>query len=233
MDVKIAIITPESAPLAVFGAGRARPSVSCCGRGGSRFPRLDGARARRARNPAEPGDRALGPAEAVALPVIEGPAIDGLPADEHGFIPIDDHARVKGVDDVYAAGDGTNFPIKQGGLATQQADAAAEHIAHRFGAGPAPEPFRPVLRGKLLTGDESVHLQAVVAGGGGEGEASLDRLWWPPQKISARYLAPFSITPRPGGSRATAPFPGRRGRPAKEWHEEPMALDPYGPPRVD
>ena len=65
---------------------------------------------------------------------MEGPAIDGLPADEQGFIPIDDHARVKGLEDVYAAGDGTNFPIKQGGLGTQQADAAAEHIAHRLGA---------------------------------------------------------------------------------------------------
>ena len=47
---------------------------------------------------------------------MEGPRIDGLPADEDGFIPVDGHGRVKGVEDVYAAGDGTNFPIKQGGL---------------------------------------------------------------------------------------------------------------------
>ena len=66
---------------------------------------------------------------------MEGPGIDGLPADEDGFIPVDDHGRVKGVEDIYAAGDGTNFPIKQGGLGTQQADAVAEHIAHRVGAG--------------------------------------------------------------------------------------------------
>ena len=122
---------------------------------------------------------------------MDGPALPGLPQDEAGFIPIDDHARVTGVDDVYAAGDGTNFPIKQGGLGTQQADAAAAHIAQRLGALIAVEPFHPVLRGKLITGDESLHLRADVAGGGGVDEVSLDCLWWPPHKVSGRYLAPF------------------------------------------
>ncbi len=70
----------------------------------------------------------------LALPEIEGPAIAGLPADAHGFIPTDAHGRVQGIDDVYAAGDGTSFPVKQGGIATQQADAVAEHIAARLGA---------------------------------------------------------------------------------------------------
>jgi sulfide:quinone oxidoreductase len=235
LDAKIAIITPESSPLAIFG-----PTASAAigdllrGRGievisGSTVRDLgsDGIRL-------SPGDRVLGPADAVALPVMEGPAIAGLPADEGGFIPVDDYSRVKGVSDVYAAGDGTNFPIKQGGLATQQADVAAEDIAHRIGAGPAPDPFRPVLRGKVLTGDESVSLQAEVAGGGGEGEASLDALWWPPQKISARYLAPLLYhsqvqedpkPPRPSLDVEVA-LPG-------EWHEEPMTIDPLEPPSVD
>ena len=191
-DVKIAIITPESAPLAVFGpAASAAVSDLLRARHIEVFPsstvrELGGKGIR-----LSPQDRALSPAEAVALSVMEGPAIDGLPANEKGFIPIDDHARVKGVEDVYAAGDGTNFPIKQGGLGTQQADAAAEDIAHRLGATGAAEPFRPVLRGKLITGDESLNLRADVAGGGGEGEASPDYLWWPPDKISARYLAPL------------------------------------------
>jgi sulfide:quinone oxidoreductase len=181
-----------------------------------------------------PGDRALGPAEAVALPAMEGPEIEGLPADGRGFIPIDDHARVKGVEDVYAAGDGTNFPIKQGGLATQQADAAAEDIAHRIGEGGAPEPFRPVLRGKLLTGEESVNLSAEVAGGAGEGVASLDRLWWPPHKISARYLAPLLYH----SDAHKEPEPPRHALDVevalpKEWHEEPMTLDQLSPPDVD
>ena len=235
LDVKIAIITPESAPLVVFGAA-ASTAVEALLRA-REIEFLPGSTVRELGEQGirlSPGDRALGPAEAVALPVMEGPAINGLPADEQGFIPIDDHARVKGVEDVYAAGDGTNFPVKQGGLGTQQADAAAEQIAHRVGASGRAEPFRPVLRGKLLTGDESVHLSADVAGGGGEGEASPDCLWWPPHKISAHYLAPFLHH----GDVHKDPQPPRRSLDVevalpREWHEEPMALDPYGPPTVD
>jgi sulfide:quinone oxidoreductase len=234
VDVKIAIVTPESAPLIVFG-----PEVSALVEELLRGRKIDLVAGSTVRELGEngirlsPGDRAVGPAEAVALPVMEGPSIEGLPADERGFIPIDDHARVKALDDVYAAGDGTNFPIKQGGLATQQADAAAEDIAHRIGSGPAPEPFRPVLRGKLLTGGESVNLRAEIAGGGGEGESSFDALWWPPQKISARYLAPLLYH----GEVREDPEPPRRPLDVevelpKEWHEEPMAIDPLEPPNV-
>lgn len=41
----------------------------------------------------------------VALPTIEGPQISGVPGDDRGFIPVDDHGRVQGLSDVYAAGD--------------------------------------------------------------------------------------------------------------------------------
>ena len=51
-----------------------------------------------------------------------------------------------------AAGDLTQVPIKQGGIAAQQADAAAEAIAAEAGVALEPTPFRPVLRGLLLTG---------------------------------------------------------------------------------
>ena len=43
-----------------------------------------------------------------------------------------------GVPDVFAAGDATAEPVKQGGLATQQADAAAEAIAAEAGAADRP-----------------------------------------------------------------------------------------------
>ena len=118
LHVRIAIITPESAPLAIFG-----PAASAAVGGLLEARRIDVFTGSRVRGMDEggitltPGNRALGPAEAIALPVMEGPGIDGLPADEHGFIPVDDHGRVKGVEDVYAAGDGTNFPIKQGASA--------------------------------------------------------------------------------------------------------------------
>ena len=56
------------------------------------------------------------------------------PPTPQGFLATDGHARVLGVPNVYAAGDVTAFPIKQGGIACQQADAAAADIAARAGA---------------------------------------------------------------------------------------------------
>ena len=88
----------------------------------------------------------------IALPRAAARPLAGLPCDEHGFVPVDAHGRVAGLYHVWAAGDCTNFPIKQGGIAAQQADAAAESIAALAGAIVEPAPFRPVLRGVLLTG---------------------------------------------------------------------------------
>jgi sulfide:quinone oxidoreductase len=128
----------------------------------------------------------------VALPRLQGPRIGGIPQTFEGFVPVDLHGRVTGLSDVYAAGDITTFPVKQGGIATQQADAAAEAIAADTGADVAPKPFRPVLRGLLLTGAEPRYLHGELRGGAGEtSEASLEPLWWPPAKIVGRHLAPF------------------------------------------
>ena len=93
---------------------------------------------------------------------------------------------------MYAAGDATGFPIKQGGLATQQADAAAEAIAARLGADVEPRPFRPVMRGMLLTGQTPRYLRADLSGMSGDSStASEHALWWPPSKIAGRWLAPY------------------------------------------
>jgi sulfide:quinone oxidoreductase len=234
-DAEICVVTPESAPLLVFGSA-ASAAVQEILRARSIEVRT-GIRAREGTDGQivlAPGEEVLEATAIVALPEPLGPAIPGLPQDGHGFLPIDEHARVDGVDDVYAAGDGTNFPIKQGGLGTQQADAAAEDIAARLGADIEPRPFNPVLRGKLLTGDESVSLKHQLSGGTGEGTVSEDYLWWPPHKVSGRYLAPWLAgevvhdDPEPprGSIDVEVSLP-------KEWHREPMALDPYGPIGVD
>ena len=85
------------------------------------------------------------------------------------------------------------MPIKQGGIAAQQADAAIRSIAARAGADVSPRPFRPVLRAELLTGSRSTYLRQAVTGGAGEqaSEASDAALWWPPTKVAAPYLAPY------------------------------------------
>ena len=136
-----------------------------------------------------------GPVEAtwaVSLPTLRGPDLAGVPRGRGGFVPTDRHGRVHGLDGVYAAGDLTAFPVKQGGLAAQQADAVAEAVAAAAGAQLEPKPFEPVLRGLLLTGGAPAYLRAEL--GGGRGETSLaatEALWWPPGKIVGRYLAPF------------------------------------------
>ena len=128
----------------------------------------------------------------VALPRLRGPRIDGLPQTVEGFLPVDAHGQVHGLSDVFAAGDITSFPVKQGGIATQEADAAAELIAANAGADLTPQPFRPVLRGLLLTGRQPRYLRHVITGGAGDvSTASPEPLWWPPAKIVGRYLAPF------------------------------------------
>ena len=170
-----------------------------------------------------PGGRSIDAEEAVALAEIVGPRVTGLPMDEGGFIPIDQNARVAGLENVFAAGDGTNFPVKQGGLATQQADAAVEQISALVGGKvQEPAPFEPVLRGKLLTGDESLHMTHGIAGGSGEGRVSPDSLWWPPQKIAGKYLTAWLGHEETGDLGARyEPLDVEVALP-KEWHEQPM-----------
>jgi sulfide:quinone oxidoreductase len=127
----------------------------------------------------------------VALPRLEGPGIPGIPGDSQGFIATDGSGRVTGIEDVFAAGDATAFPVKQGGLAAQQADAAAEAIACLAGADVTAEPFRPVLRGLILTGGTPLYARAELSRAGLPASVATDALWWPPGKIVGRYLASF------------------------------------------
>lgn len=188
---RIAIATPERAPLELFGGRASGRLLEYLERLGIGF--LPGTRVVRVRPGEaflEPGGRGRRADRVVTVPALSGPAIVGIPRDAEGFVPVDAHGAVRGVPDVYAAGDATDFPIKQGGLATQQADALAEAIAARAGAPLAPTPFRPVLRGMLVTSEQPQYLEADVAGAGGA-RAAETPLWWPPLKVAGRYLAPF------------------------------------------
>lgn len=215
-------VTPEQAPLAVFGsvASQAVGELLAARRISIETNRRVVQRADSVIHLAPQGLPLNG--IIVSLPTIEGRRISGLPYDPHGFIPVDEYGRVEDVADVYAAGDGTDFPVKQGGLATQQADAAAEHIAARLGAEVVAHPFKPVLRGQLIVGGESLHLKYGLTGGQGEGTASPDYLWWPPQKVAGRYLAawlghtePTDLEPPGDPLEVEASWPN-------EWHAEPL-----------
>jgi sulfide:quinone oxidoreductase len=227
-DLELELLTPESAPLAVFGTQASDLLESTLAARGVTLRTSVEVTERDRRLVVEPDGAVLDAGAVVALPLIDGPEIAGLPADAHGFIPIDEHARVRGLDDVYAAGDATNFPIKQGGIGTQQADAAAEHLAARLGAPVDPRPFEPVLRGKLILGDETLSMRANVGERADEGVASTDYLWWPPHKVSGRYLAPYlaGTTPHVDLEPPEHALDVEVALPT-EWHREPMALDPY------
>lgn len=190
--VRIAIVSPEKAPLEVFGgraSGRLVEHLQSLGIAfvwGTHVERVVRGEAVLAYNARRlPADRV------VTIPTLRGPALSGVPHDDDGFIPVDRHGAVLGVEDVYAAGDATNFPIKQGGLATQQADAVAEAIAARIGALVDAAPFQPVLRGMLLTGETPHYLEAGVGEDRRASAGSSTPLWWPPAKVAGRHLSPF------------------------------------------
>ena len=210
-EPRITIVTAEPAPLWVFGEQASTAIAELLAARGIAL--RTGVHAGSVRDEAlEHADRVI------ALPRLVGPAIAGLPHGPHGFIEVDAHGRVPEVPDVFAAGDATTFPLKQGGLATQQADAAAEAIAAELGVPVTPAPFRPTLRGLLLTGGAPLYLRSslTLAGDVQAGDARPTRrrpatavsqrpLWWPPSKIAGRYLAPLLATARPP-QLATAPL---------------------------
>ena len=191
-DLRLQVVSPESAPLAIFGPKASQAVRELLDRAGIAF--RGGAYVRETVEhyfELLPSRERLDSQRIVTLPLIVGPAIDGLPCDERGFILTDDQGHVVGLTDVYAAGDGASFPVKQGGLACQQADAIAELLAAAAGAPVTPRPFRPVLRGRVLAGRGAAYLEHALHGGEGDGPDAELQLWSVPHKIEGRYLTPW------------------------------------------
>jgi sulfide:quinone oxidoreductase len=190
-DVRFVLITPEERPLAMFGGAASEAVGDLLAAENIEFVGTSYPSVAHGYVIADPGGRRIDVDRVISLPALDGLRLPGVPADPTGFIPVDVHGRVPHLPGVYAAGDGTAFPIKQGGLATQQADAVAEAIAAEAGADVEPQPFRPVLRGLLLTGGQDRYLRHGVAGGAGGPEVAGHALWWPPTKIAGRYLSGY------------------------------------------
>jgi sulfide:quinone oxidoreductase len=193
-NVMITIVTPEDAPLALFG-NTASAAVR---------EELEGAgiaviTSTHAETPAadevalHPGGGSLTVDRIVALPELFGPSTPGVPkTDGHGFITVDAHCRVPGLDNVFAAGDATDFSVKLGSIAAQQADVAAANIAHLAGAPVVPARFDPEIHAVLLGGTKPLYLSAHVTGKHGSNSVASDQPdWYPGTKIAAKYLAPY------------------------------------------
>jgi sulfide:quinone oxidoreductase len=190
-DAELTVVTPEERPLALFGPAASAHVARLLEQRGIAF--VGGARAdvQRGSVVLHPGDRRIVTQRVFALPEWHGRAVPGIPYDTRGFVPVDVHGRVPGHDGIFAAGDATTFPVKQGGLAAQQAEAVAQAVAARHGCAIEPEPFRPVLHGRLLTGDGDLFLRNAIGGGAGEGIAGPEAAWWPPLKSAAGRLGPY------------------------------------------
>jgi sulfide:quinone oxidoreductase len=151
-DLETTIVTPEPSPLAILGTRVVDAVAKELEDAGVAVVSADHA-------DVEPGHAAtvvLQPSgqrfevdRVIALPGLQGRPVAGVPADSQGFIDVDEHCRVRGVDGVWAVGDGTAFPLKSGGFAAEQADVAAEDIAAAAGAAVEPRAFDPVERGEL------------------------------------------------------------------------------------
>jgi sulfide:quinone oxidoreductase len=188
-QLTISLVTPELRPLAIFGVTASAAVSQLLREAGIELQtatvaeRIADGRLRIAGQPSRAIDLA------VAVPALEGPALEGLPHDPLGFVPVDRLGRVEGVEDVYAAGDVTNHRIKQGGLAAEQAEAAASAIAANAGAPVLPHPYEPVLRAALLTGDRPRYLRRTPSRASSTSALRDYPLWWPDHKIAGRRLA--------------------------------------------
>lgn len=197
MDVELTVVTPDEAPLAIFGESVSDAVSRLLDEAGIVVHAAATAEVPAAKRiELRPEGVELTADRIVALPRIVGPGIRGLPTEGHGgFIPIDAHCAVPGAGGrIFVAGDATDFPVKHGGIGSEQADTAAAAIAYLAGAEVDDEPFQPVIRGMLLTGRDPLYMSARLIGTGSfESEVSDKPLWPSGDKVAAqelgRYLA--------------------------------------------
>jgi sulfide:quinone oxidoreductase len=196
LATEVTLVTPEPAPLAVFGAEPSRlvegllaeQRVSFVGGSVPDHVRDDGSLVLRS-------GRTLEADQVVAVPQLRGRRIPGVPANQAGFVPIDSGGRVQGLSDVYAAGEMTSFPVKQGGIAAQQADRVAQAILTSIGAPLVPRRIPNVLQAKLIGGQRPVFLRAELDEHGRATSARLTRTATEENvienKVLARFLSPY------------------------------------------
>jgi sulfide:quinone oxidoreductase len=192
LDASVALVTPERRPLEVFGAGAGRTVGALLADHGVRV--VCDARPRTATREglALRHGGVLAADRVIAVPGLAGPELPGVPTDWNGFVATDPDGRVAELDSVYAAGDLTAFPVKQGGLAAQQADVVAAHVAASVGADPPPISAPRVLRARLAGADEPLYLRAELDEHGrplDPGRVDDELPWWPSGKVVGRYLS--------------------------------------------
>jgi sulfide:quinone oxidoreductase len=187
---RITVVTPEAAPLEIFGSRAAEQTSALLAErqvdviAGAR-PISFAAGRLRIDSGADVETDAV-----ITLPRLEGRRIGGIPHDEDGFIAVDEYGGVVGLERAYAAGDVSSLFLKQGAFSTQQADTVAEAIAAAVGVGVEPRAAGPQMQAVLWTAQGPRYF----CGGNGEMASS------PSQRhlellhngrLTARYLSPL------------------------------------------
>jgi sulfide:quinone oxidoreductase len=190
---RITVVTPERAPLEIFGRRAAEQTSALLAE--RRIDVVAGGRpagfaAGRLR--IDSGEDVEADA-VIALPRLEGRRIDGIAPDEDGFVAVDEDGAAVGLERIYAAGDVSSLRFKQGAFSSQQADTVAETIAAAVGVGVGPRAAGRRMRAVLWTGEGPRYLSG--GNGGANGGASS-----PSQRhlellhngrLAARYLSPL------------------------------------------
>jgi len=174
-ELRTILVTPEPPPLTLLGPRAVQAVSEELHRAGVTVVSAEHAQVEAGHPPAvvlHPSGARHEVERVLALPILRGRRIPGIPSDADGFVETDEHCRVRGVQAVWAAGDCTALPLKSGGFAVDQADVAAQDVAALAGAPVEPATFEPDLAhdvgglpaGRFLTrwllaGDEGLTLQ--------------------------------------------------------------------------
>jgi sulfide:quinone oxidoreductase len=193
-QVELTLVTCEETPLGVFGAAVSEAVSELLST--AEITVITGAVCEvpaRGVVSLRPGTNTLEADRVLSMPLLYGPSTPGLPKRARdGFIEVDAHCRVRGVQAVFAAGDATDFPLKFGAVASEQADTAARAIARAAGADVRATPFHPVVHGMLLSGGQPLYMSVHLVGDyARRSEVSAAPTWRLPTKLAARYLAPY------------------------------------------
>lgn len=198
LEVEVSLVSSEREPLALFGTSASslvkqlldERSVRFIGSAAATGVRRDGALMLQS-------DGAVSADRVVSAPELRGRRITGVPARWWGFVPTDAEGRVEGLEGVYAAGDMTTFPVKQAGLAAQQADRIAHAIAAGLGVPVKEFRARNVLRARLVGGARPIVLRTELDAWGRPTGSTLEHVDGDTPKIFARYLTPYLETVPP------------------------------------
>ena len=192
-SVELSIVTPEEQPLALFGpAASEAVRALLVDRGIKLHTGCRPAVVYEGHLAIEPGGSV--PADrVVSLPQLRGPFLPGLPHDHEGFIPAPTRTAWS------RASPTSTRPAMPRPSRSSKVDSPPsrptpppKRLPHAPGPSVDPMPFRPVLRGLLLTGSAPRYLRADLSGEATDpSNASEHALWWPPSKIAGRWLAPY------------------------------------------